>query len=389
VSPVGGLLALVCLAAALASSWFLVTCFGKPAPQGRYVSIDGLRGYLAFGVFIHHIPVWYAYSRTRVWEVPQSGPYSNLGQVAVALFFMITGFLFYSKLIDGRMKPIDWSRLYISRVFRLWPLYLFAVVLVFVVVACLSGGELRVPIRSVIGSSIRWIMFSILGRPDINGVRDTFAITAGVTWSLPYEWFFYCSLPILSFTVGAPAPKRYIFLSMLALIGTIWLQPLPIFMLAFTGGIAASGLVRSEAICRLARRPAAAVLALVCVSLALWLFPTAYAPMPLLLLSVAFAVVACGNTLFGVLVSGPSRMLGDMSYSIYLLQGTILFCAYGLGAGIYKTAELTPTQHCLIGIACVPILVFTSFATYRLIELPAMHRVPLVANWMRARLKLY
>jgi hypothetical protein len=79
VSPVGGLLALVCLAAALASSWFLVICFGKPPPQGRYVSIDGLRGYLAFGVFIHHIPVWYAYSRTRVWEVPQSGPYTNLG----------------------------------------------------------------------------------------------------------------------------------------------------------------------------------------------------------------------------------------------------------------------------------------------------------------------
>lgn len=387
-SPVGGTVAITCLIMALGSSWLLVNWFGKPPLQGRYVSIDGLRGYLAFAVFVHHIPVWYVYCRTGIWSVPPSTVYANFGQVGVALFFMITGFLFYSKLIDGRKQPIDWPRLYISRLLRLWPLYLFAIFLVFAFVAFLSGGELRVPMKSLVGSCIRWITFSILGRPDINGVQDTFAIIAGVTWSLSYEWYFYCSLPVLSLTVGAPAPKRYVLLSALAVAGTVLLRPLPIFILAFGGGIAASVLVRNAVCRKYAQRPSAAILAVVCVGVVLFLFPTAYAPIPLLLLSIAFVAVACGNTLFGALTYGTSRMLGDMSYSIYLLQGIVLFCVYGLGVGWYRPADLSPTQHCLIAIICTPLLIFTSFATYRLIELPAMRRVSQVAAWTRARLHL-
>ena len=94
------------------------------ASPPRYSTIDGLRGYLAFAVFLSHSSIWYFYLHFGRWDVPQSNFYTHLGQSSVTLFFMITGFLFWSKLLDGRVQPIDWSRLYLSRLFRLVPLYL-------------------------------------------------------------------------------------------------------------------------------------------------------------------------------------------------------------------------------------------------------------------------
>lgn len=91
--------------------------------ESRYASIDGLRGYLAFGVFVHHSIITWIFLRTGVIDFPPSNFYSMLGQGSVALFFMITGFLFWGRLIKhGRNH--DWLAFAISRVFRLYPLYL-------------------------------------------------------------------------------------------------------------------------------------------------------------------------------------------------------------------------------------------------------------------------
>lgn len=68
--------------------------------KGRNDSIDGLRGYLAFFVFLHHSLVWYFYIKTGSWNVLDSHFYNHLGQTSVVFFFMITGFLFYAKLLN-------------------------------------------------------------------------------------------------------------------------------------------------------------------------------------------------------------------------------------------------------------------------------------------------
>lgn len=105
--PVSPLPALACLLVAMATAFFLVKQFGSPPSLGRYASIDGLRGYLAFFVFLHHSCIWYFFLRTGQWQAPPSNLYNHFGQSSVALFFMITGFLFFSKLIDGRTRSID------------------------------------------------------------------------------------------------------------------------------------------------------------------------------------------------------------------------------------------------------------------------------------------
>ena len=83
-----------------------------PVPERRFSSLDGLRGYLALAVFLHHSAIWYFYLRSAAWALPPSRLYTHFGQSSVALFFMITSLLFWSKIMDGRDRPVDWLRLY-------------------------------------------------------------------------------------------------------------------------------------------------------------------------------------------------------------------------------------------------------------------------------------
>ena len=95
--PTSAFPALLLLLMAIFSSMALVVLFGPPKEQGRFLAIDGLRGYLAFFVFLHHAMIWFFYLKTNKWEVPPSNLYTHFGQAGVAFFFMITGFLFFLK----------------------------------------------------------------------------------------------------------------------------------------------------------------------------------------------------------------------------------------------------------------------------------------------------
>lgn len=150
---------IVATLAATSTIYLIVKLFGAPLVQGRFSSIDGLRGYLAFFVYLHHSCIWYFYIRTGRWENTSSNLYNHLGQSSVALFFMITGFLFFSKLIDARTKGIDWGRLFISRFMRLVPLYLFAMCSLFIIVCVLSDGILNEPLSILLQKIIQWLGF--------------------------------------------------------------------------------------------------------------------------------------------------------------------------------------------------------------------------------------
>lgn len=80
------------------------------ADSERVVTLDGLRGYLAICVFIHHATIWPEFLRTGIWQLPASRLLTNLGQASVAMFFMLTSFLFFSRMLD-RQRPVDWLRL--------------------------------------------------------------------------------------------------------------------------------------------------------------------------------------------------------------------------------------------------------------------------------------
>src|ERR1035437_3929118 len=100
--------------------------------KGRYETIDGMRGFLALGVFIHHAAIWHQYLQTGWWDNPKSNLYAHFGQTSVQLFFMITSFLFISKLLNTNKKAFNWNNFFLSRIFRLVPLYFFSIALIFI-----------------------------------------------------------------------------------------------------------------------------------------------------------------------------------------------------------------------------------------------------------------
>lgn len=370
------------LAIAMMSALAAGKLLGITSPRGRNVAVDGLRGYLAFGVFLHHAVVWYFYLRSGAWGLPPASIYRELGATCVSLFFMITGYLFVGKLLDARARPIDWLALYISRVLRLTPLYLLAMCVLFLMVGALSGWQLREPLSALLAGAWQWLMFSIFAAPDLNVVHSTAVLIAFVTWTLAYEWLFYLCLPALAVVLRAKAPVVLIVgCSLLAVIVALNMRGAT-FPSSFAKGAIAAFISRQTRIAFLLRRPMFGAIILA----AAWVALFGHVPRLAMtaLIAVAFCVVACGNTAFGLLSNRAAVVLGDISYGVYLLHGLVLSATFIFLVGSQRQATSSPMNHWLIVMAVGVAVVTISALTYRFIEQPSMRRVKSLSASIRS-----
>ncbi|QIA01217.1 acyltransferase family protein [Pseudomonas fluorescens] len=356
--------------------------------ESRYASIDGLRGYLAFGVFVHHSIITWIFLRTGVFEFPPSNFYSMLGQGSVALFFMITGFLFWSRLLaQGRQH--DWLAFGISRVFRLYPLYLPLMLAVFVTVFYLQNWQLKEPVSQLFKQGLLWLTFD---RPDVNQYPQTGMLISNVTWTLAYEVFFYLALPLAALVFVYRGNWLQVVLCLIGIYALYqlvgWEHSLKKhFLASFLGGIAAAYWVRRPQLVAWSRTTLASVIALVALALAFTVFNRAFKTAPLFLLSLFFVIVASGNTLFGALQPRSIRWLGEISYSTYLLHGFVLWLmVQRLPLALDLDARETWVYLPLMA-ACTCLLILISSATFLYIEQPGMNAGRNVVQWIRQRQK--
>ncbi|WP_460321405.1 acyltransferase family protein [Pseudomonas ogarae] len=385
---IGAFAALIAILVALLSTNLFLGKLVVPSSHGRFVTLDGLRGYLAFFVFLHHSYIWYYYIHSDVWVLPSSRLFVHFGQVGVALFFMITGFLFFNKLLEGRARGIDWFRLYVSRFLRLTPLYLFSMVLLFLIVWVLTKNEPAQPTGKLIVDGLKWIGFRVSGAPDLNGLLGTRYIHAGVTWTLPYEWFFYLFLPFVALAIGSRPPVKYLCLAAIALYvfdvyGYSWS-----FGWLFLGGMVAAVLVRYDRFTIFSVSKWATCLIVGSLAWSVTYYPTIYeSSVPRLLLIAVFCLISGGNTLFGLLKLKVSRVMGEMAYSMYLLHGVLLFVIFRFIFGGARASELTPLQYWGVIVLATPILMMICGLTFRFVERPAMRSVDTLTHWIRAKKK--
>lgn len=382
IEPYHPVFALLAFAAALLSSQVLLSRLPPPSGPGRFATIDGLRGYLAFAVFVHHASIWWGYAKTGYWALPPSALYTHFGQSGVALFFMITAFLFFGKLLDARARaePVDWLRLYVSRVLRLVPLYLLVVGAMAVCALAATGWELQVPLRTLARTVAQWAFFTMLDEPTINGFADTHFIVAGVVWSLPYEWTFYLVLPLMALALRQRVAWPW---ALMALAIGIWSWRTfwqPIHLLAFAEGMVAAWLARQQWLRPWAEHPAAGAMALGSLWLAVWLSPDPRQPLVVALLTVSFCLIAAGNSLFGLLKLQASKRLGDVAYGLYLLHGLVLFVGVRFVVGTERTAALSPWGHWALMLVFTPVLIGLAGLGYVAVERPALK---LAAGWTR------
>ncbi len=341
----------------------------KLAPV-KYESIEGLRGYLAFFVFIHHAAFWQGYLQHGTWSLPDSNLFIQFGKASVAIFFMITGFLFFGKLRNAPNKPIDWIEFFISRLLRLTPLYIFAMCCMLLIVAILSSYTWVENPRSVLLEMAKWLGFSIYGIPDINGVKNTFLITAGVSWSLVYEWLFYFSLPAIGFIFYRIKSSFVTFLGTLALTASIYLSNIIFteYLCMFLVGAFAVYLVDQSAVQRFLQSRLSTFL-IASLSTLMIVFFTGNTWVELLIMGFIFTAIAAGNSLGGILTTRVSRIFGQITYSMYLLHGLILFITFRF---LVHDSRMDDIHFWSIIALCVVPVVVLCFLTFYLIELPGM-----------------
>ena len=342
-----------------------------PGRNERYCAIDGLRGFLALGVFVFHLVVTHAFIETGIWNVPSSRFYALLGPVGVSLFFMITGFLFWGKMLRASGRP-DWRELYVGRLFRIGPMYLFVVLAMLYIVFARTGFQLHEPGQVVAGSVLQWLALGVINtQPDVNGYQASHVL-AGVTWTICYEWAFYASLLATAYFARGKAHLLFLFGALAAcLAGKVFLHVDALgYAVLFLSGMMVASLLHENIRLRISRN-AASTIAAACLVL---LFATArsgYGTFAALLMAVFFYLVASGTSVFGLLTTTPAQRLGNISYSLYLMQGLVLTVVFAI-APIRTFAMASPQNYWAIGVICMCVLFLGASFGYAFIERPGI-----------------
>jgi peptidoglycan/LPS O-acetylase OafA/YrhL len=384
-NPTNPLIAIVAIIVALLITKlisFVVKINLKPV---KYTSIDGLRGYLSFFVFLHHASIYYFFLTSRNWASPPSKLFNHFGQTSVSLFFMVTGLLFFSKLIDARIKKADWLYFFVSRFLRLYPLYLVVICVMIFIAFFMTNFTLVEPPAKILMEIKHWLLFIIFDSPDINVYPDTNGIMANVAWSLKYEWIFYFSLPLLGvlFFKQRPTVLTIILFSMLAFCICYFTPIKDFYFYPFIAGLVAAVLAKNDVFLKVSQHFVSSFIIIIALFLTVYFFETAYLLMPLLLTSLAFILIAGGNTVFGLLSLTVSRQLGQLAYSIYLWHTTLLFILYMVIIGLDNVAKYGPEKYWLLSIGVGVVLICLSFITYYFVELPGINSSTAITKKIR------
>jgi peptidoglycan/LPS O-acetylase OafA/YrhL len=342
--------------------------------SSRHRAIDGLRGLLGVSVLIHHtVFTWYVL-HGEGWSPPRSRLITHLGSTSVALFFMITAFLFWGRVLS-RGGEIDWKEFLVSRIYRLYPVYLlmFGVVLILVI---LTTWPAQPPsMRDTARSVLEWLL--MLDAPDLNGLANTRLLVAGVLWSLRYEWLFYLALPLIGLITGRSRQPFAAILSAMAAGALVhwWIGRYPFefgVLLSFAGGVAAAHWVRHPELVAFGISPAAGVAALAALVCEIGLFSTPFQAESTVLLAIFFVMVACGQSFGGLLCKPALLWLGDITYGIYLLHGLLLWLLPRWLLPHLSASGIDPVIFLAIAVTIGALVVLLSSVVFLGLERPAI-----------------
>lgn len=334
----------------------------QSVPQGRNVTLDAFRGLLAPLVLCHHFVLTYHFKVEGVWGLAKNKFVSNIGAIPVSMFFMITGYLFIGKICRN---GICWRELAVNRILRIYPLFLFMLAVIYTVYFFHYHGS--VTAEEFITSLLKALIFDL---PALNGVEIA-SIISGAHWTLIYEAVFYLSLPVLALlnlkNLGAravvyaslPAVVLYNSYHTLGLINDL-------FALFAYGGLAYA-IASSRFAYILRSKPMAYISA---ITLVYALFSSHYYTFKqMFLISISFCCIAAGNDMFGLLKNRGLTKLGDISYSVYLTHGFILYALFTL-SNFFPFMAVPEYIYYLLLPAIMALACGIAIITYHYIESP-------------------
>lgn len=369
-TPSNPLFALLVFATAFLTALLIRNWVKWEPSSGRFQTIDSFRGFLALGVFLHHSNIWNGYLQNNKWESPASKLYQQFGHTSVVFFFMITSFLFVTKLLNTGRQSFNFKSFFLGRFFRLVPMFYFSLMLSIITIMTIEHWHLNVPLSQFLSSLLPWLGFNITW-VSINNSPYTSITDAGVTWSLPYEWLFYFGLPLLSLLFLKKKPQiKYILISIVfILLFRQFHSILDFNTYSFGGGIVAAIANRSSAFRKFS---ASYIGVLIIIACFLMIGFTENREVQLIYTSIIFSLIACGNHLLGILKSKTLQFLGDICYSTYLLHGITIFTTFYFVLGFAQVKAMSQVHYCYLIIGITPILIIVSYLGFKYIEQPFM-----------------
>jgi len=357
---------------------------GKELQSQRVVALDGMRGILALSVFFLHVVEYHRYEVSGLWVAPDSNFYAQLGVFPVSMFFFITGYVFWLKLIQQPTIPF-WRFLY-GRLGRLGGVYGLVCLLCFALAAVVSGFHRNMPVSMLAVQMASWLSFFGSGH-DINHIYFS-RLWLGPGWTLRYEWMFYFSVPLLGWF--ARRWERLPFILILAAIISVMAGRLHMkgaaeliwgmlgsyaqfLCLTFSVGMIIANVRVPARVHAWAKSGLAAGLSLILIAVTLaWAAPK-FGWRESLLLAGPFACLCMGNTWFGLLTSEPIRFLGRISYSFYLLHVVLLAAELLILRRYANFNSIGPIRYWLFALASGAITIWVSAISYEHLEYPLLH----------------
>lgn len=348
----------------------------------RYRYLDALRGIVACMVFVHHSRMIYNFYHSGTF-----GPaglfnyssdiikmfYTHFGQTAVMIFFTITGFLFFDKLLSSRtdLNLIDF---FSKRIKRLMPAIISCFILAIAVSTIITG---KAPSINM-GTIISWLSMGFFIPQSFNETPG-WVLVCGVFWTLAIEVKFYILVPLVScFTSKQNKTLYFLGFYLLLTLASLFYELIDMktasILLCFLGGftVAYSRLIIPPAMVRFLKTPAYAIFALVLLAFSWSQLVTSYTIYIIPAITLLLAAVIYNNSFLGVLELRFLKLSGKVSYSIYIMHGLALNITIGY---------LTPNAGYLVAFISSSALVMAlSLFNYFLVEKKGMLASPRIAN---------
>ncbi|WP_321800341.1 acyltransferase [Caballeronia sp. J97] len=352
------------------------------------VEIEGMRGIAALFVVLNHIPfaavsldstypaLFGFVKGSQRFYVP-----GYLGSLGVQLFFCITGYLFWKKVVVSG-KPTDWAQFYRNRFLRLAPAYLLFAVSMMLTLSVIDGFKMHTTALGLAHDIFAQLALGIVQQRRFNGSDTTMFNT--ITWTLPYEWGFYVLLPLLA---GLRTRRWTTAVGLFVLAVLIIAYDVKWYLLLFF----LSGAVTAEIRFRSQSRPLLGSLAFCILALGYIMFPkeviatalsavagvSPFADLFVVLIqwvivSAMFSVAMAMKP--GILRLRPLVMLGTISYSLYLLHLTVLQISIRMADRLEPISQWSIAHFWHWAFIATMCSIVAATISYALVERPFLHR---------------
>jgi len=309
--------------------------------DNKIVSIQYLRGLAALGVVLCH----YGSSLS---SYPLLSSFFNFGQSGVYVFFLISGFIIVYSLSKANYKPGQFFKFLLKRSIRIDPSYIVVILLTIALFKILAH------IPSFKGREINFVPGQFIAHLFYVVPFTKYHFYDHVFWTLSVEFQFYLLIGILYFISNNHLYK----VTFLILFSATCLIPFTnAYYLVFNYvPIFATGISLVEFY--LNRKWVNRILPLLLLSLVAYKF--GFPVFILLIFTIAIIL------LFKLTIK-PLKVLGDISYSLYLTHPLVLIVVLGIA----KRLQFATLQNQLLSLFFeTTIAILFAYLFYRTVEKP-------------------